>query len=59
MRKNQKLINNPVYFGLSMLDLSKTITYEFWYDFCKTKIRGKCKTLLYGYRQLHCLCKDR
>ena len=26
MRKTQTLINKPVYFGLSILDLSKTVT---------------------------------
>ena len=31
--------------------------YEYWYDYVKPKIRWKCKTLLYGYRQLHCLYK--
>ena len=26
---------------------------------CKTKIWWKCKALLYGYKQLHCSCKNR
>ena len=30
MRKTQTLINKPVYLGLSILDLSKTVIYEFW-----------------------------
>ena len=25
-------INKPVYLGLSILDISKTVMYEFWYD---------------------------
>ena len=29
MRKTQILINKPVYLGFSMLDLSKTVMYEF------------------------------
>ena len=33
MRKTQILMNEPVYFGLSILDLSATIMYEFWYDY--------------------------
>ena len=37
MRKTQILINKPVYIGLSILDLSKTVMYEFWYDY-KSKI---------------------
>ena len=31
MRKTQILMNKPVYLGLSILDLSKTVMYEFWY----------------------------
>ena len=33
MRKTQILMNKPVYLGLSALDLSKTVLYEFWYDY--------------------------
>ena len=29
MRKTQILMNKPVYLGLSILDLSKTVMYEF------------------------------
>ena len=36
-RKTQILISKPVYLGLSILDLSKTVTYKFWYDYVKTK----------------------
>ena len=31
------LMNKPVYLGLSILDLSKTVLYEFWYDYLKPK----------------------
>ena len=30
-------MNKPVYLGLSILDLSKTVMYEFWYDYVKPK----------------------
>ena len=30
-------MNNPVYLGLSILDLSKTVMYKFWYDYVKPK----------------------
>ena len=32
MRNTQILVNKPVYSGLSVLDLSKTVMHEFWYD---------------------------
>ena len=32
MRKTQILMNKSVYLGLLILDLSKTVMYEFWYD---------------------------
>ena len=38
MRKTQILMNKPVYLGLSILDLSKTVMHEFWYDYVKPKI---------------------
>ena len=30
-------MNKPVYLGLLILDLSKTIMYELWYDSVKPK----------------------
>ena len=41
MKKTRILTNKTVYFGLSILDLSKTVIYEFWYDYVKTKYRKK------------------
>ena len=37
MRKTQILMNKPVYLGLSILDLSKTVMHELWYDYVKPK----------------------
>ena len=37
MRKTQIFINKPVYLGFSMLYVSKTVTYIFWYDYVKLK----------------------
>ena len=36
-------MNKPVYLGLSMLDLSKILMYEFWYDYVKSKFDEKAK----------------
>ena len=37
MKKNQVAITNPVCLGLSILHLSNTVIYEFWYDYVKQK----------------------
>ena len=37
MREAQILINRLDYLGLSILDLSKTVMCEFWYDYGKQK----------------------
>ena len=43
MRKIEVKINNPIYLGQAVLDLSKTLMFEFWYDYlkpmCGEKIR--------------------
>ena len=46
MRKTQILMNKPVCLGLSILDLSKTLMYEFLYDYVKPKY-GKNAKLCY------------
>ena len=30
-------MNKPIYLGSSILDLSKSVMYEFWYDYVKPK----------------------
>ena len=30
-------MNNPVYLGLSILEISRTLINEFWYDYIKAK----------------------
>ena len=34
-------MNKPVYLGLSILELSKILMYEFWYDHAKPKYEKK------------------
>ena len=37
MKKIKVIMNKPIYQGLSILDLCKTLMYEFWYDYIKPK----------------------
>ena len=41
IRKTQILMNRPVYLGLSIIDMCKTVMYEFWYDYVKAKYGEK------------------
>ena len=36
-------MNKPVYLGLSILDLSKILMYDFWNDYLKPKYDEKAK----------------
>ena len=36
-------MNKPVYWGLSILQLSKILMFEFWYDYVKQKYDKKAK----------------
>ena len=36
-------MNKPVYLGMSILNISKTLMYEFWYDFLKPKYKDNAK----------------
>ena len=35
MKKAEVKMNKPIYLGQAILDISKTIMYEFWYDYLK------------------------
>ena len=42
--KNTKVkMNRPIYLGMSILDIRKTLMYEFWYDYIKLKYKDKAK----------------
>ena len=43
MKKTEILINKPVHLGLSILELSKILMYEFLYDYVKSKYEEKAK----------------
>ena len=37
MKKSKVKMNKPIYLGLSILEISKILMYEFWYDYMKSK----------------------
>ena len=37
MKKTKVKTNKPIYLGLSILEISKILMYEFWYDYMKPK----------------------
>ena len=43
MRKTQILMNKPSHLGISILGLSKTVIYEFWYDYVRPKYSQKAE----------------
>ena len=43
MKKIKVKMNKPVYLGLSILEISKSSMYEFWYDYIKTKYQNNAK----------------
>ena len=43
MKKTKVKMNKPVYLGMSILDISKTLMYKFWYDYIKPKYGDRAK----------------
>ena len=43
MKKTKVKMNKPIYLGLSILEISKVLIYEFWYDYMKPKYNGNVK----------------
>ena len=43
MNKTEVKMNKPIYLGLSILDISKILMYEFWYDYMKPKCGNDVK----------------
>ena len=43
MKKAKVKMNKPVYLGLSILEVSKTLMFEFWYDYTKPKYGDNVK----------------
>ena len=43
MKKTKVKMNKPIYLGLSILEISKTLMYEFWYNYMKPKYNNDLK----------------
>ena len=43
MKKAKAKMNRPIYLGLSILEISKILMYEFWYDYMKPKYGNDVK----------------
>ena len=43
MKKTKVKMIKPVYLGMSISDISKTLLYEFWYDYIKPKYQDRAK----------------
>ena len=43
MKRTKVKMNEPIYLGLSILDISKILMYEFWYDYMKPKYNDNVK----------------
>ena len=46
MKKIKSKMNKPVYLGLSILGISKTLMYEFWYDYVTPEYQNSAKWIL-------------
>ena len=43
VKKTKVKMNKPIYLGLSILEISKTLMYEFWYDYMNPKYNSYVK----------------
>ena len=43
MKKTEVKMNKPIYLGQAILDISKTLMYEFWYHYIKPKYRDNAR----------------
>ena len=48
MRKAKVKMNKPIYVGMAIIDISKTLIYEFWYEYLKPKYGDKIRLCYMG-----------
>ena len=60
MKKAKVKMNKPVYLGMSLLDISETLMYEFWYDYIKPKYGDRVKLCYRGFDSfiIHVITED-
>ena len=46
MKKTEVKMNKPVYLGQAILNISKTLIYEFWYHYMKLKYENNARRFL-------------
>ena len=52
MKKIEIKMNEPIYLGMLILDIGKTLMYEFWFDYIKPKYGDRvklCYTDIYSF----------
>ena len=54
VNKTKVKMNKLIYFGLSVLEISKTLMYKFWHDYTKIKYLEK-KSILHDSFIVHCI----
>ena len=47
IKKTKVKMNKPVYLSFSILEISKTLIYEFWYDYMKSKYGDHVKCAIW------------
>ena len=58
--KNTKIkLNKPIYVGMAILDISKTLMHEFWYDYMKPKYGDNVKLCYMDTHSFICFIKTK
>ena len=52
MRRTKVKMNKPIYLGLSILEFSKILMYEFWYDYKKHQRNTRQKAFFKLFQKL-------